>query len=147
MCEKTKKNKNKMSESNLLNPVEYFWLLCTFVQILVSCIVTTLSTVVKFFVPYKYRCKSVKDNIVLITGAGSGLGKLMAKKMSKLGARLVLVDVDERSNQETAKEIVADGGVAHAFTCDLSKRQEIYKLGNQVYKQNKKYIFFYKKRL
>ena len=120
----------------MFNPVEYFWLLCTCVQILVSLLVTTLSAVVKLFVPYKYRCKSVKDNIVLITGAGSGLGKLMAKKMSKLGARLVLVDVDERSNQETAKEIVADGGVAHAFTCDLSKREEIYKLGNQVNKKN-----------
>jgi len=83
-------------------------------------------------VPYTYRSKDVKGEIVLITGAGSGLGKLMAKKLAKLGARLVLIDVDEKANQKTANEILNEGGNAKAFTCDLSDRKAIYVVADEV---------------
>ena len=38
---------------------------------------------------------SVAQDIVLITGSGSGLGRLMALEFAKLGSTLVLWDVDE----------------------------------------------------
>lgn len=38
--------------------------------------------------------KSVDGNVVLITGAGAGIGRLMALKFAKLGARLVLWDIN-----------------------------------------------------
>ncbi len=39
--------------------------------------------------------KAVEGEVVLITGAGSGIGRLMALKFAKLGAQLVLWDVNE----------------------------------------------------
>ena len=92
----------------------------------------TILCLVKQIVPYKYRSKSIKGEICLVTGAGSGIGKLMAKKFAKLGARMVIIDVNERDNEKTANEISAEGGEVKAFTCDLSKREEIYKVAEQV---------------
>lgn len=93
----------------------------------------TIIGLLKLIVPYTYRSKDVKGEIVLITGAGSGLGKLMAKKLAKLGARLVLIDVDEKANQKTANEILNEGGNAKAFTCDLSDRKAIYAVTDEVF--------------
>lgn len=101
---------------------------------LVLWIYYALLTVVKQFVPYTYRCKSIKGETVLITGAGSGLGKSLSKKVAKQGARLVLVDIDTRANEKTADEIREMGGVAFTFTCDLSKREDIYKVANEVWR-------------
>ena len=91
-----------------------------------------LSTLVKLCVPYTYRCKSIKNETALVTGAGSGLGKSLSKKLAKQGARLVLVDIDTKANEETADEIREMGGVAFTFTCDLSKREDIYRVAKEV---------------
>ena len=93
---------------------------------------TSLWTIVKFFLPYQYRCKSVAGETVLITGSGSGIGRLMSKKFAKLGCKLVLVDVNSKANEETALEIKSDGGLAYPFTCDLSKREDIYRVADEV---------------
>ena len=87
---------------------------------------------IQLFVPFKYRCKNIKGQLCLVTGSGNGIGKLMAKKFAKHGARLILVDVDEKENQRTEKEILAGGGFAKAFKCDLSRREEIYLLAKEV---------------
>ena len=54
--------------------------------------------------------KSVTGEVVLITGAGSGLGRLMALQFAKLGARLVLWDVNQAGNEQTAKMVKGVGG-------------------------------------
>lgn len=90
----------------------------------------------KLIVPYRYRCKSVRGQTILITGSGSGIGRLMAKKFAKLGGRMVLVDVDERGNQTTANEIIMAGGTAITFVCDLSKKENIYQLADEVDSQD-----------
>jgi all-trans-retinol dehydrogenase (NAD+) len=63
---------------------------------------------------------------------GSGIGKGIATRLAKLGGILVLWDVDKASNDQTAKEIVADGGKAFAFKCDLSDKEEIYRVAGEV---------------
>jgi all-trans-retinol dehydrogenase (NAD+) len=95
-------------------------------------IVGAVASFIKFLIPYKLRAKSVKDEVVLLTGAGSGIGRLMAKRFAALGAKLVLVDVNPVGNEQTANEIRADGGEATTFTCDLSNRESIYKAAAEV---------------
>jgi all-trans-retinol dehydrogenase (NAD+) len=88
--------------------------------------------IAKQFIPAKYRSKNINGEIVLVTGSGNGIGKLMSIKLAKLGAKLVLVDIDQASNEKTAKEITESGGYAKSFTCDLSNRDSIYQVSEQV---------------
>lgn len=69
--------------------------------------------------------RDVSGRVVLITGAGSGIGKLLATELAARGARLVLWDVDEAAAQLVAKEIEAAGGTAAAYPCDVADRHAV----------------------
>lgn len=49
--------------------------------------------------------KSVAGQVCLITGAGSGLGRLFAKEFARRRAILVLWDINSQSNEETAEMV------------------------------------------
>lgn len=78
--------------------------------------------------------KNVAGEIVLITGAGSGLGRLLALQFARLGSVLVLWDVNKEANEETLR-IAQEAGAtrAHAYTCDCSQKEEVYRVADQVY--------------
>ncbi len=59
--------------------------------------------------------KSVRDEIVLVTGAGSGLGRLMAVAFARLGARIVIWDINEAGNKVTEKMVRDIGARARFF--------------------------------
>ncbi|SPM32076.1 short chain dehydrogenase, partial [Mycobacterium terramassiliense] len=60
------------------------------------------------------------DTLVAVTGAGSGIGRETAFAFARAGAELVVSDIDEATVKETAAEITARGGVAHAYVLDVS---------------------------
>ncbi|XP_061455264.1 epidermal retinol dehydrogenase 2-like isoform X3 [Rhineura floridana] len=92
-----------------------------------------LESLFLLFIPV--RKKNVAGEIVLITGAGSGIGRLMALKFAHLGATLVLWDINQEGNKETARLARKNGTVrVHDYTCDCSKRQEIYRVSDQTVK-------------
>ncbi|QKK02545.1 MAG: SDR family oxidoreductase [Pseudomonadota bacterium] len=74
----------------------------------------------------------VKDKVVLITGASSGIGKATALMMGEAGARVIIVARGEEGLQETKAEIEAAGGEAHYYTCDLSDLKQAEQLIDQV---------------
>lgn len=62
----------------------------------------------------------MQGKAVLITGAGSGIGRESALLFAREGALIAAVDVNEAAAHETAAMIAADGGQASAFAADVS---------------------------
>lgn len=61
----------------------------------------------------------------LITGAGSGIGRLLAVRLANAGTSLVLWDIDAPSLDELQAELTGTGHEADVYTCDLASRQDI----------------------
>ena len=62
----------------------------------------------------------VKDRVVVVTGASSGIGKATAIKLAGAGAKVVLVARGEEKLVETKQEIEAAGGRCWMYTADVS---------------------------
>ena len=60
-----------------------------------------------------------KDQVVIVTGAGSGIGQATAVRFGQEGARVVCMDI--KAADQTAKTITDAGGQAAAHTVDVSK--------------------------
>jgi 3-oxoacyl-[acyl-carrier protein] reductase len=65
------------------------------------------------------------NKIALITGAGSGIGRVASLLFASEGARVACADIDEKAAQETAKMIESAGGTAFAFKVDVSKGADV----------------------
>ncbi|XP_004450216.1 epidermal retinol dehydrogenase 2 [Dasypus novemcinctus] len=80
--------------------------------------------------------KNVAGEIVLITGAGGGLGRLLALQFARLGCVLVLWDINTEQNEET-RRLVQEAGTTsvHAYTCDCSHREDVYRVASEVKKE------------
>ncbi|XP_074806669.1 estradiol 17-beta-dehydrogenase 11 isoform X2 [Natator depressus] len=95
-----------------------------FLLLLPIIIYSYIEAFVKLFIPVKR--KSVSGELVLITGAGHGIGRLTAYEFANRQSRLVLWDINKHGIEETAAECRRLGAAAHAFVVDCSKREEIY---------------------
>ena len=62
----------------------------------------------------------VKDKVIVITGASSGIGRATAIKMAAAGARVILVARGEEKLIETKREIEGAGGRCWMYTADVS---------------------------
>lgn len=78
--------------------------------------------------------KNLNGQVVLITGGGSGIGRLMALNFAKEGSRLVLWDINKQGAEKVAKEIKQAGGTAWAHVCDVSDKEDVYKAAKKVKK-------------
>jgi all-trans-retinol dehydrogenase (NAD+) len=68
----------------------------------------------------------------LVTGAGSGIGRLLSLDLARRGSRLVLWDLDLAAAELVAKEIVDAGGTAAAYRCDVTDRLAVRELAERV---------------
>jgi NAD(P)-dependent dehydrogenase (short-subunit alcohol dehydrogenase family) len=73
----------------------------------------------------------VKNKVVIITGAGSGIGKATAIHFAKHGATLVVSDINLESAQKVADEIVTNGGKALPIKTNVAKFEEVESLVKQ----------------
>ncbi|XP_064242886.1 epidermal retinol dehydrogenase 2 [Passer domesticus] len=103
-------------------------------KVIVLVVYYLLESLVFFVVPG--RKKNVSGEIVLITGAGSGIGRLLALKFASLGATVVLWDINQEGLNCTVRLAREKGaGRVHSYVCDCSKRQDVYRLADQVKKE------------
>ncbi|XP_045592857.1 epidermal retinol dehydrogenase 2 [Procambarus clarkii] len=93
---------------------------------LVYTVYCVLEALVLTFIPRRYRRKNIKGHIALVTGGGSGIGRLMCLKLARRGAIVVTWDVNEEGNAETVRQVVELGGQCRAYTVDLCSRHAIY---------------------
>lgn len=76
--------------------------------------------------------KSVRGEVVVLTGGGSGIGRLVSLRLAALGATVVTVDVNKKGNDETVRLIHEAGGEARGYECDLSKKEAVYAVAEAI---------------
>lgn len=69
----------------------------------------------------------LKDKVVLITGSNQGLGRVLAKKVAREGAKVVLLARGKKLLQEVKDEILKENGVADFYACDIRDRNQVQK--------------------
>ena len=72
----------------------------------------------------------VAGRVTVITGAGSGFGRLIAKSAAAMGGLVVAADIDSDSVGQTVSDIVASGGSAIAVTADVASKLQMDALAN-----------------
>ncbi|HAI90701.1 MAG TPA: NAD-dependent epimerase, partial [Alcanivorax sp.] len=76
--------------------------------------------------------RRVAGQVVLITGASSGIGAGLSHRLARAGATVLLVARSIEKLQDTVDDIRADGGRAHAYRCDLADLDSCDRLCEQV---------------
>jgi len=71
---------------------------------------------------------SFEGNGVVVTGAGSGLGRAVALRLAAGGARVVVSDLVEEGGRETVEQITAKGGTAFFVAADVSAPDSVAEL-------------------
>jgi len=70
---------------------------------------------------------NLKDKVVLITGAGSGLGKALALAAGQVGAKVICAGRRTDKIQQTAEEVTKSGSVGTAMEMDVTDLKSVEK--------------------
>jgi NAD(P)-dependent dehydrogenase (short-subunit alcohol dehydrogenase family) len=68
---------------------------------------------------------SCAGKVAFVTGAANGIGRAAALAFAREGAGVVVADVSEQGNQETARLVEEAGGRALAIRCDVSRAEDV----------------------
>lgn len=61
----------------------------------------------------------LKGKIVLVTGAGMGIGRATCLLFAREGAKIIALDIDHAAGKETVEQILEQGGEAIFVLCDV----------------------------
>ena len=67
---------------------------------------------------------SLEEKTAIVTGAASGIGSAIARRLAEAGAHMALLDVDERKGPQIEENIRKFGKQAKFCACDVSRRSD-----------------------
>jgi len=72
------------------------------------------------------------DKVVVVTGAGSGIGRASAQQYARNGARVHVVDIAGERVSEVCEQLAADGHIATGHTLDCADGEAVGELARRV---------------
>jgi NAD(P)-dependent dehydrogenase (short-subunit alcohol dehydrogenase family) len=75
-----------------------------------------------------FQDMELRKTSALVTGAGRGLGKEIARKLARAGARVVLVARNEVELAATVEQIRVEGGEAHGIAFDVGQKDAVHRI-------------------
>ena len=63
--------------------------------------------------------------VAFVTGAANGIGRAAALAFTREGASVVVADISEQGNLETARMVEGLGGQALAVRCDVTRAEDV----------------------
>lgn len=69
---------------------------------------------------------------IVITGAASGIGRLLAERLAADAAHVILWDIDDARLKELADRLRGSGGHVSSYRCDVTQREAVYSTARRV---------------
>ncbi|XP_073961605.1 short-chain dehydrogenase/reductase family 16C member 6-like [Choristoneura fumiferana] len=79
--------------------------------------------------------KSLKGDVVLVTGGGGGVGRQLAVKLARLGARVVVWDINKEGMWKECTDLTEEGYEVASYVVDLADRAAVYATAEKVRKR------------
>lgn len=79
-----------------------------------------------------FRPDLFRDQVVVVSGGGSGIGRCIAHELASLGAKVVLASRTLEKLEAVAGEIREDGGQADAVPCNIRDEADVVRLFERV---------------
>ncbi len=76
--------------------------------------------------------ENLKNRVAVVTGGGGVLCSGFAKALARQGAKVAVLDINGEAAQKVADEIVAEGGEAAAFACNVLQKESMQKARDAV---------------
>lgn len=74
----------------------------------------------------------LSGKVAVVTGAGGVLCSYFAKVLARAGAKVALLDLNEEAAIKFAEEIVSEGGIAKAYSCNVLDKKICYEVAEKV---------------
>lgn len=79
----------------------------------------------------------LKDKVALVTGGARGIGQVLGETLAKLGAHVILADVNQDGAEQAAEAICKQGGSASAVKLNVADADEVQKVFDSISKEFK----------
>ena len=74
----------------------------------------------------------LENHLAVVTGAASGIGRAIATGFAREGARVVLLDTNDKGAAEAAQDIRSAGGKADHFALDVTRRDDCMAVASKI---------------